>query len=1009
MTSSYSNIIGTPRDQIPDISDTNWEDVTPDLSDAANASITDNQDELKKFLTDLGQIEKKMADDDLNKLTQLDQLLGEGAKLKKLRDADKESRETIKRFRKLSKDAKAKLSELEDLSELTDLELHAELKKLAFNEKTGEVDEQALEFLKLQYFPTGEEIDFDDVKEVYDKHGASAFNTNIEENFIYSAATEAQANSIADRAITNILTKFYLDLNAKGIDINSREAQKYINRHLLPELAKEQAAAISTYKQTTLKRYYKNVDRKRDNIILNATTSSSVIEQTDGTKKIVHDGDFANAILKIQKIDGVNKQDAIQIFLDRLPSLKNKLTNGGMEYLLHDVKIPHPAAPGGFITGFDSPEAYDLLKGNDGNVIELRRLQSEVFQTKDAIVKRINGSYESWFREFSKENNGQHLIETENGKNKVMEKIAEYRLEMSNNGVDVRAIEIPGYFFGDETVTTRTEYSTKVKTWKNINSRDWESDWQTEVGQGGELPLAGTRDIQIDKAKQWLREGLKVARASNPTLDEAAWVAENYPEAIKKLKNGDFKPKPNDFIILPTTEALQEEKKKFIKDPKKWMNNTEVNSLEEQQALLAGIEWRNNNYRGSIPGYFTTVGTANGQTGMQYMITRLKALNMWDDKDETFKNPEEALKLSDEDLKNLTLKTTYTKNHLYLNPNDEDRTAEANVLNILRKGKENRKVDHIGVKSGIDGNTAQLALDWMIPGTEVRTVGKMYELALTGKYDDFGIYGLTSEELIQAVKSGVVSVDDDFDENTQDFLAMNLVRIKANQTTGIQGAVTEGYDWRRLVNLTRADKVAVLKFFPNLRGMKVNQFQDLQADISLAILNNVEKKIKTIKAGETITSDEEGLFTRAYVQANPEFSFLNKGLSEENINAELEDNTGAIVKQIEKAYTRTFSKETEERLIFTRLYFENRIKEGKPVPMEIREALQNTRKYYRGGDWTAKLNQKSNQWNYKDEFDYIGPEESIDSYGIGYDKEKFKLIMGDDGKYRVVPKDEKEK
>jgi hypothetical protein len=1005
MTSSYSNIIGTPRDQIPDISDTNWEDVTPDLSKAANASITDNQDELKTFLADLGQIEKKMADADFNKLTQLDQLLGEGAKLKKLRDADKESRETIKRFRKLSKDAKAKLSELEDLSELTETELHAELRKLAFNEKTGEVDEQALEFLKLQYFPTGEEIDFESVKEVYNKHGASAFNTNIEENFIYSAATEAQANSISDKAITNIVTKLYLDLNAKGLDINSREVQKYINRQLLPELAKEQASAISTYKQTTLKRYYKNVDRKRDNIILNAATSSSVVEQPDGTKKVVHDGNLDNVISKIQKIDGVNKQEALQIFLDRLPSLKNKLTPGGLEYLLNDVKITHSS--GTIITGLDSPEADKLLKGNVGNVIELKRLQSEVIQSKDAIVKRINGSYESWFRENRKENNGQHLIETENGKNKVLEKVAEYRLEMSNNGVDIRAIEIPGYFFGDETVTTNTGYSIKEKTWKNINNRSWESDW---IAGETEQPLEGTRDIQVSKAKQWLENGLKVARAANPTLNEAEWVATNYPEAIKKLKKGDFKPDKNDFLILPTAELLQEEKKKFMNDPKKWMNNTEVNSLEEKQALGELVEWRNNGYKGPIPGYFTTVGTANGQSGLQYGITRLKALGLWDEKADNFKDPEEFLKLSDEDLKTLTIKPNFTKNHLILNPTDEDRTAEANVLNILRKATPGRKVDHVGEKTGT-WRGAGMLLEWATPGTDIRSVATIYRMAKSGKFDDFGIYGLTSEELIQAVDSGVVDMDDDFDENTQDFLAMNLIRVKANQQTSIQGAVTEGYDWRRLVNLNRAEKAAVLKFFPNLhkKNMSLSQFQDLQPDISLAILNDVEKKFQTVKAGDAITSKEEGLFTRAYIQANPEFSFLNKGLSEETINAELEGNTDAIVNQILKANT-FVGKQHEERLITTRIFFENRIKEGKPVPEEIRRALQGTRNMYRGGEWIGNTNLQGNQLNYKDDFDYFQSEKKKkELQRLGYDDEKFKLIMGDDGKYRVVPKDEEKK
>ena len=961
MTSSYSNIIGTPRDQIPDISDTNWNDPTPDLSPAANENITNNQEELKVFLRSLGEIQKQIASDDLNNLSAFEGLIGKAADFAKVRNADKESRETIKRFRKLSKDAKAKLSELEDLSELTEADLHAELRKIAINEKTGEVDEQAFEFLKLQYFPTGEEIDFDGVKEVYDKHGASAFNTNIEENFIYSAATEAQANSIADKAITTIITKFYLDLNAKGIDINSREAQKYINRQLLPELAKEQAAAISTYKQTTLKRYYAGVDRKKDNFILNAATSSSVVEQKDGTKKVVHDGNFDNAILKIQKIDGVNKQDAIQIFLDRLPSLKNKLTNGGLNYLLYEVKISHPAAPGGFITGFDSEEADKLLKGNIGNVIELKRLQSEVIQTKDGIVKRIDGTYETWFREFRKENNGQHLIETENGKNKVMEKIAEYRLEMSNNGIDVRAIEIPGYFFGDESTTTTTEYSTKVKTWKNINSRSWEADWTS-----GETdpPLEGTRDIQIAKAKQWLEDNLKVARAANPTLDEAAWVAANYEEAIKKLKKGDFKPDENDFLILPTAERLQEDKKKFMNDPKKWMNNTEVNSLEEKQALGELLEWQDNNYRGSIPGYFTTVGRANGQSGLEYGITRLKALGLWDDKN---KNPEDVLDLSEEDLKTLTLNTTYTKNHLYLNPNDEDRTAENKVLKILRKATPGRKVDHVGVKTGTFRGANMLGA-WLTPGTEIRTVGKMYEWAKSGKFDDFGIYGLTSEELIQAVNSGVVDMNDDFDENTQDFLAMNLVRVKANQTTDIQGAVTEGYDWRRLINLNRADKAAVLKFFPNLQGMEVNQFQDLQADISLAILNDVEKSMKKIEEGKIVGVEEgdegTGIFTRAYIEANPEFAFLNKGVTEENIVAELESNQYKLADRINRASkTALLSKKAPERMIELRLFFQNRIKQGLPVPDRIRKMLQNTRYEYRNTQVGSDV--------WKDDFNYL--------------------------------------
>ena len=960
MTTSYSNIIGTPRDQIPDISDTNWNDPTPDLSEKANASITDNQNELKTFLTDLGEIEKKMADADFNKIAQLDQLLGEGAKLKKLRDADKESRESLKRFRELSDDAKAKLSELENLSELTETELHAELRKLAFDEKTGKVDEQAFEFLKLQYFPTGEEVDFDGVKEVYDKHGTSAFNTNIEDNFIYSAATEAQATDISEKVIKNIITKYYLDLNDKGIDINSREAQKYLNRHLLPELVKEQAAAIATWKQLSTKRYFAATERKKSNYILDVVNSSSVVEQPDGSKKIVYNGDLSSVLLKIQQIDGVNEQEALQIFHDKLPSLKNQMTPGGINYLLFEVKIPHPSAKGGFITGFDSNEAFNLLKGNSGNVRQLERLLSEVTETKDSIVKRINNNFLDILRNHRKANNGQHLIDGENGDNKVMVLINDYFTTLDNAGIPPSTVTIPPEFFGDESTTTTTEWSIKQKTFKTINDKDWIADFK----QDG--VLQGNRNIQIIKAKQWLHEGLKKARATfGANFNEQEWVDANYEKAIEKLNKGDFKPDPSDFLILPRPDQIKEEKKNFLNDPTAWMNNPEFNSLYEKDAMGQLIEWKNNNYLGPIPNYFTSVGTANGESGLEYGIKRLKALNMWDKKDENFINPEKALPLNEDDIKKLTIKSNLTKTYGLLNPKDDDRKQEAKLLQTLRKTTPDRKIDYVQPKNNIGFSMLGA---WLKPGTEIRSIRDVYNMALTGNFDKFGIYELTSEELIQAVKSGVVSLDDDFDENTQDFLAINLVRVKANQQKGIEGAVTEGYDWRRLINLSREDKALVLKFFPNLKDMTANQFQDLQSDISLAILSDVEKKMKKIKEGEVVGVEEgdegTGIFTRAYIQANPEFAFLNKGVKEEDIVVELESNQNKLLDRINRASKIVAtSKNADERMIELRLFFQNRIKQGLPVPDKIRKMLQNTRYEYAG------TQRGSDIW--KDDFNYL--------------------------------------
>ena len=71
--------------------------------------------------------------------------------------------------------------------------------------------------------------------------------------------------------------------------------------------------------------------------------------------------------------------------------------------------------------------------------------------------------------------------------------------------------------------------------------------------------------------------------------------------------------------------------------------------------------------------------------------------------------------------------------------------------------------------------------------------------------------------------------------------------LQANDSNGIMGAnVVDGVDvgildWKRLTGLTESQQAAVLQFFPNLKGMPLNQFQNHTADVSEAILNEVEQ------------------------------------------------------------------------------------------------------------------------------------------------------------------------
>ena len=80
------------------------------------------------------------------------------------------------------------------------------------------------------------------------------------------------------------------------------------------------------------------------------------------------------------------------------------------------------------------------------------------------------------------------------------------------------------------------------------------------------------------------------------------------------------------------------------------------------------------------------------------------------------------------------------------------------------------------------------------------------------------------------------------DEQTQNAIVFGLMRIQANKSNSIMGAIVDAdKDWRRLTNLSDEDRTQVLQFFPNLRDMTNNQFQNVQGDINEIILDKVVK------------------------------------------------------------------------------------------------------------------------------------------------------------------------
>ena len=103
MTPSFGNIIGTQRDQIPKPVIPNYAQTEPNLEEEVNKRITDNQADLKQFGEELAQIEELKAKNFFDNLSSLESLVTKVGDAAAAAEANREARESRKKFREISK------------------------------------------------------------------------------------------------------------------------------------------------------------------------------------------------------------------------------------------------------------------------------------------------------------------------------------------------------------------------------------------------------------------------------------------------------------------------------------------------------------------------------------------------------------------------------------------------------------------------------------------------------------------------------------------------------------------------------------------------------------------------------------------------------------------------------------------------------------------------------------------------------------------------------------------
>ena len=294
MTSSFGNVIGTPRDQLPDISKTNYLKTDADMSEAVNAEIDRSKEDTKRFYDQMVEIEKARATqfmDNLQALAQFSTKFKTALEVKKKADL----------VRELNEEALGALDEAQgnivrDAENQFDFE-NAKFKNKLF--KDAKYDKNAKNFLFNIDQETPQDVSQKQLlKDLKPSFGAR--KTWLLENGFNDEVDSESAVELHNYADDLLITRIVLQAEAFGIDPNSRQFRKFFRDKIYPELKSRRENNLLEWERGVVRNWDKRRNERVDEKIkdvLGSLTDPNV----DGTGGVQPDIDLLVKTIKEEK------------------------------------------------------------------------------------------------------------------------------------------------------------------------------------------------------------------------------------------------------------------------------------------------------------------------------------------------------------------------------------------------------------------------------------------------------------------------------------------------------------------------------------------------------------------------------------------------------------------------------------------------------------------------------------------------------------------------------------
>ena len=811
MTSSFGNLVGTERDALPNIANTNYTNTEPDLTDAVNQQIDANIQDTRQFYDEMAKIQKLIAETPMKNL-------------EALADFSRSATEAMSVYRK-KQEAQALVDEsmafLDNnaLDQVRTAEGKFNLENAKFdNELLKENTEESINFLRTRNASLPEDITTRELLRRLNENYFGARQQFINENGGKDITDIDEYIKLHGAADELMITGMLMQAEKFGVDINSRQFRKLFYQTVYPNIKQRRENNIQSWKAEANRNFEQNRTKKLDKIIVdtlqpydaNSNTSVDVVTLVDTIQNTM------NFKTRKEATDYLFARVAAQVDSDQ-----PQLDISHLNYLYNDALHKHDGNGGKLYKYADGP-----FGGKNANSSLIQKIETKLALETDRNIRANKATAQQEINELNRQYNGQPP------QGLLQKKLEELENRFPN--IDVRALQT-----GAKSVTNGGGYEGRA------GQGDPDIDFLGQIEGVFNIPK---KDLSIDQQIQIQRAyGDFKARVKNQT-DNGIDPLKAKSLMLKPVQESLLAGKYSDSSVEARlgkdvrSQDINADRAYIEKDFNKVSNQGDFVSIHEKQAL-SELK-RHYLYGEPFPSYFYGVTRGTNQSPYQYADDRFRAMGGYDEnndiaqrfvtKDGVLVDPQFGL--TKKELNELEAKPHLTKTY----------------TKILEPEKTKKILE--GFKTGNDVGSFDSAVGPKKRGADKLTVGELLVYADRGA-GNFGLFGLSGQELKDAVRFLPPSFKNEvFNEETQSFLVLELIRQRANRTNSIRGAIIQAKkggeatvfqgdekegSWDRLIRLDLKEQNALLDVFPQLRNIPMNQFQNLTEGVVLGLQTEI--------------------------------------------------------------------------------------------------------------------------------------------------------------------------